>query len=282
MSQDTTRRSSPEELAPPTASAAFLPCSDCRTAMRQHYYALDSRPVCPKCRVGYKQRIEFAKGPGSLARLVRHAGGTALAGVAVLCIIGWAVPIFRVIPAVALAWFIAKAVNKASGDYYLRRNQWIGAVMLYLAIGLAGSIPATVNAFSGPSRAQREAEVVTEAEADEALEALTSFESTTADAEKGEATLRRAGNPQRPQSLNETAGGQLQQAGPVVGIAVFVILTLIMPFLAILGAGMYAAGLSLFALIGAFYKFREWTSDGVSYDVTGPFRVGTGPIATTW
>lgn len=288
MSHDTTRRPASPELAPPTAppaSTAFLPCSDCRDAMRVHYYALDSRPVCPKCRVGYKERIDYGKGPGSLERVLHAAGGAALLGAAALSVIGWVIPILRILPALAVAWYIAKAVNKASGDYYLKRNQWVGGIMLYLAIGLAGSVPATVDAFVGQSREERAAAaaaVVTEEEADEAIEAVMSHESSTEEASKGEDVLRNAGKPQRPQGLNESAGGQLQAAGPILGVAFFVFLTLIMPFLAILGAGMYGAGLSLFALVYTFYKFREWTSDGVSYDVTGPFRVGTGPIKATW
>jgi hypothetical protein len=281
MSKDITSRPSTEDLTPP-APAAFLPCSDCRAPMQKHYYALDTRPVCPKCRTGYQKRVDYAKGPGSLARVFRMAGGTALAGVAALSAIGWAVPVFRVIPAVGLAWFIAKAVNKASGDYFLRRNQVVGAILLYLAIGLAGSIPATINAFSGPSRAEREAKIITVEEAEDALEALASHESTTEEAEKAEETIKKATREQRPESLNESAGGQLQRAGIVAGVLVFVIITLAMPFLSIFGAGLYGAGFALFALGGAFWKFKEWTSDGVSYDVSGPFRVGTGPIPTTW
>lgn len=223
-----------------------------------------------------------AKGPGSLARVFRHAGGTALAGVAALSVIGWAVPVFRVIPAVALAWFIAKAINKASGDYYLRRNQIVGAILLYLAIGLAGSIPATVAAFTGPSVTEREAREVAVEETEDALDALLSHESSTDEAAKAEETIKRSMREQRPGSLNESAGGQLQKAGIVAGVFVFVMLTLAMPFLSIFGTGLYAAGFSLFALVGAFWKFKEWTSDGVSYDVSGPFRVGSGPVPTTW
>ena len=278
MTQDTTRRATPDAAL----STAFLPCSDCRAPMRNHYYALDTRPVCPKCRAGYKARVDFAKGPGSLARLIRMAGGTALLGVVALCVLGWAVPVLRIIPAVGLAWFMAKAVNKASGDYYLKRNQVIGAIFMYLAMGLSGSIPATINAFTGPSRVERESREVTEEETDEAIDAIMSDESSTEQTAAAEAQLKRARAPQRPEGLNESAGGQLQKAGVLAGVFVFLGLTLAMPFLSIFGAGLYAAGFSLFALGYAFWKFREWTSDGVSYDVTGPFRVGTGPISTTW
>ena len=282
MSKDTTSRPSTEDFTPPAAPAAFLPCSDCRAPMQKHYYALDTRPVCPKCRAGYQKRVDYARGPGSLARVFRMAGGTALAGVAALSVIGWAVPVFRVIPAVALAWFIAKAINKASGDYYLRRNQVVGAILLYLAIGLAGSIPATVAAFTGPTIAEREAREVTEEETEAALEAFASDESSTEEAAKAEETIKKSMREPRPESLNDSAGGQLQRAGIIAGVFVFVLLTLAMPFLSIFGAGLYAAGFSLFALIGAFWKLREWTSDGVTYEVSGPFRVGTGPISTTW
>jgi len=282
MSKDTTSRPSTEGFTPPAAPAKFLPCSDCREPMSKHYYVLDTRPVCPKCRTGYQKRVDYARGPGSLGRLFRIAGATALAGAVGLCILGWAVPVLRIIPAVALAWYMAKAVNKASGDYYLKRNQIVGAILMYLAMGLSGSVPATINAIAGESRVERERREITADEARDAAEALSSHESTTAEAEEAEATLRQAMREKRPESLNETAGGQLQKAGIVAGVFLFVFLTLAMPFLSMFGAGLYAAGFSLFALGYSFWKFREWTSDGVTYDVTGPFRVGTGPIPTTW
>src|SRR5215208_2275186 len=84
MSQDTTRRATPDS----SISTAFLPCSDCRAPMRTHYFALDTRPVCPKCRAGYEKRIAYGRGPGSLARILLWGGGAALAGAIVLGLLG--------------------------------------------------------------------------------------------------------------------------------------------------------------------------------------------------
>ena len=57
--------------------------------MRNHYFALDTRPVCPKCRMGYDKRIQYGRGPGSLVRILTWGGGAALAGALLLGIVGF-------------------------------------------------------------------------------------------------------------------------------------------------------------------------------------------------
>lgn len=278
MSQDTTSRSQSEEPARP---APFVPCSDCRAPMTKHYYALDTRPVCPKCRAEYQRRIDFGKGKGSLARVIKGAGGVALLGALALGVVGWGAPILRVLAAVAVAWFLGKAVRKASGDYFMRRNQTVAYVLLWLSVGLAGAIPATWYAVS-PGASARAAAEITPAQVEKAMETIASGDATPDEVQAAETVVRKANRPKLAPSLNESLGSQLREQGLVGGFFGIFVIMVTSPVSAIFSAGLYAAGVGLFMLGLAFYKLHEWTSDGVSYDVTGPFRVGSGPIPTTW
>ena len=272
MSYDTTKRTPPDAGFAP----AFLPCSDCRAPMRNHYFALDQRPVCPKCRAGYERQIRYGTGAGSLGRMLLWGGGTALAGALVLGIVGNWVGFLRVLCALAVAYPVAKVLNKATGDFYTRRKQVIAVVLVWSAISLASLVPIVIQASRLSAEAARPA---TPAEAALAIEDSLA----ESDLEDLERTLSEDAAPRPVVSLEERKAAELRSGGFLKGLAVAFVLFLILPIVSAFGvAGPQAAAVALLGLGFALYKVWDWTSDGVSYRISGPHRVGSGPIATTW
>lgn len=270
MSQDTTSRPSTEETARP---AAFLPCSDCRSPMRSHYFALDTRPVCPKCRMGYEKRIVYGTGPGSLGRMLLWGGGVALAGAVVLGVFGFMLGILRLLLSSGVAYFVAKAINKATGDYYQRRNQVVAVLLVWFAVSTAAIVPIVVAAVRAKPAAAAPAVPVDSA--------------TTAAADEDgadlEAALREQQVPPAPQSMEDRKAAELRSGGVAKAVLILVVLFLTLPLISAFGiGGVYAAGMSLLALGFALVRAWQWTSDGVSYQLSGPHRVGTGPVPNTF
>ena len=274
MSRDTTDRPATEELSRPTA---FLPCSDCRAPMRTHYFALDTRPVCPKCRAGYEKRISYGRGPGSFARMLLWGGGAALAGALALGVIGSFVGFLRVLCAILVAYPVAKVLNKATGDYYTRRKQVLAVVLVWSAISLASIVPIVYAAAR-----MKAAPAAVATAADSAQARADSIEAD--DAADLERTLQDDVAPQpAPRSMEEAKAAELRSGGIMKAIFVAFVLFLILPIVSAFGAaGIQAGAVALLGLGAALFKVWGWTSDGVSYRVTGPYRVGTGPIPTTW
>lgn len=271
MNQDTARRTTPDS----TTSTAFLPCSDCRAPMRTHYFALDTRPVCPKCRAGYEKRIAYGRGPGSLARILLWGGGAALAGAIVLGLLGSFVGFLRVLCALAVAYPVAKAINKATGDYYMRRNQVIAVVLVWSAISFASLVPILIATARAKPEIQAPATPADSVESSD-LNALDSLEAA-------EAEQRAATTGSTSTTMEQRKGAELRSAGVAKGVLLALVLFLTLPLVSAFGvAGPQAAAVALLGLGYALFKVWGWTSDGVSYRVTGPYRVGTGPIATTW
>lgn len=273
MSQDATDRSSSgeETYRPP----AFLPCSDCRQPMRNHYFALDTRPVCGKCRAPYEKRIAYARGPGSLARVLFYGGGAALLGAIVMGFVG-----FALILSAPLAWIVAKAINKATGDYFLRRNAIIAVVLVYAAIGTSVVVPVVFDAMRTPaaeaSPAAAAADEAAPPAVDEDGEPIADApEDILADEPVAEVATT-------PDEIERQKAAQLREGGIVAGVITVVVLFFTLPLIVALSYGIAGAGIALLAFGFAMHRAWVMTNDGVSYELSGPFRVGTGPIPTTW
>jgi len=246
--------------------------------MRNHYFALDTRPVCPKCRMGYDKRIQYGRGPGSLVRILTWGGGAALAGALLLGIVGFWMGFLRVLCSIAVAWLVAKAINKATGDYYMRRNQIAAVALVWFSVSIAALVPIAIE------MARYEPEVQAPATPADSL-AVAAEAQEEADVDDLAASLESepAPTPTRSQSMEQEKAAQLRSGGFLKGLFALVVLFLTLPIISAFGMwGVQAAGVALLGLGFALYRAWAWTSDGVSYELTGPHRIGTGPVSTTF
>src|SRR5215208_4376044 len=265
------------ELIPEPKSAPYLWCSDCRTPMRTYYFALNERPVCGKCKRGYDEKIERGVGPRAFQRALAYGLGAGLASAAVFAFVVLTMGFARMFLLVGVGVLVAKAINRATGGFYARRYQLLAVAVTYFSIGLGCLAPviklaAEMDDAPAPAAASADSSA---ASADDELDAL--LADPSAAAAQGVAERRAAElSPEARAAERMASGGFLGAAGVVV------VLLLAMPLLSMLAYGVYGAGIGVLALGYGMYKAWDITSHGlVSYEMNGPYRVGTGPIPVT-
>src|SRR5918992_5107208 len=139
-----------EPPAPPPGPAMW--CSDCRTALRTQYFALNERPICAKCRPQYAEQIRLGTGSAAMRRAVMHGGITAVIGAVALAIGVIVFPFFRLPVVVGIGWFMGKRIMASIDGYGGRRYQYLAVGLTYLAIALGSMIPAVKRAYDDAKR----------------------------------------------------------------------------------------------------------------------------------
>jgi hypothetical protein len=71
---------------------------------------------------------------------------------------------------------------------------------------------------------------------------------------------------------------KLASVSPFAVIQTLLVMIITLPILANLQYGIYAAALGLFAFGFAMKKAWDLTEGGIELELTGPFKVGEGPI----
>src|SRR5687768_3917543 len=127
-------------------------CSECRTALRTQYFALNERPICAKCRPQYAKMIERGTGPAAMRRAVMHGVGTALIGAAALAVGVIVFPFFRLPVIVGIGWFVGKRIMASVDGYGGRRYQYLAVGLTYLAICIGSMVPAVKRAHDDAKR----------------------------------------------------------------------------------------------------------------------------------
>jgi hypothetical protein len=282
--------------------APAMPCAECKSILRTMYYSLDGRPLCTKCMQGYRKRIERGTGPGAMGRAVLYGTGAAFAGMVGVSLLLTFVGAFRIIASIGVAFIVAKAIGNATGHYGGRRYQILAVSLTYVALGLAMLTPvfraaremskvtapprsaarfgpageqaelrdelnsqAVVAQAGDPDAAPEDPEVVA-ARADSIARA-----DSMARLEQTRANLRaRDGNFAAAEKL---AGGARSMIVGALG------LIFVLPILSSFTYGLYAGVFSIFGLVFALRKAWQLTEIVTDYELTGPFKVGDGPIA---
>ena len=263
----------------PSGAAPYLWCSDCRTPMRDRYFALNDRPICATCRPAYAERIKRADGPGAVWRVGMQGGLIALAGAITLAI---AISIFaplRLLVVVPIGFFIGKRMMAALDGYSNRRYQYIAVSLTYIALLAGFAVP---SARAVRKDAARRAEVRAKMQGTVATEA---------DAMRAE--LASLTQPPPADSTNEaeaTADDEPQAAKPPVpavtkdnfgpGPGLAFVMLLLLPFIASMQFGLTGSAVGFMSIGYALYlAWSKTDGQGLHLKLAGPFRVGQGPIA---
>ena len=258
--------------------------------MRTYYYALETRPLCAKCKVPYAAQIARGSGPGSLTRVVLYGAGAAL-GCAVLLGLGvLAFGYLRVIAAVGVGYAVGRAVNYASGSFYDVRFRVIAAVFTYVALGL-GSLAPVFKALStvpdsAVAAALADAEAAAEEDgtssaADDPFADMDLDEIATQMEEDREARMEAAREGTLRDREEDAAAAELKAKGFVGMLGGMLVLFLTLPLLANFAYGLYAGAFGALAMGYGIYKAWTITGNTVGVLLSGPHRVGTGPVPQT-
>ena len=262
--------------------------------MRTYYYALETRPLCPKCKVPYAAQIARGSGPGALRRVLLYGGGAAL-GCALLLGLGvLAFGYLRVLAAVGVGYAVGRAVNHASGSFYDTRYRVIAAVFTYVALGLGSLAPvfraiATVpdsavvaaaadgaSAFGGPGENDDEVAAV-----DGPYGGMTLDEIATQMEAERDGRRQAALDGTLQDREDQAAAAELKAKGFFGMLGAMVVLFFTLPLLANFAYGLYAGGFGALAMGYGVYKAWTITGNSVGVLLSGPHRIGTGPVPQT-
>ena len=260
--------------------------------MRTYYYALETRPLCQKCKIPYAAQIKRGSGPGSLTRVLLQGGGAAL-GCAIL--LGAGVLVFgylRVFAAVAVGYAVGRAVNHASGSFYDTRFRLIAACFTYIAIGLGSLSPVIKAVIEAP-----DVPVAVMSTEDDGTSAAGSDDDDAADADPyadmdldeiatkmeadREAAQEAARNGTTGDAEEAAAAQELKAKGTLGFLGSMLLLLVTLPLLANFAYGLYAGAFGALAMGYGVYKAWVITGNTVGVLLSGPHRVGTGPVPQT-
>jgi hypothetical protein len=277
-------------------SARAMWCSDCRAPLRTQYYAMNTRPVCAKCKIGYQAQIERGTGSAAFMRTVVYGGATALGSAAILAGILLTIgPVGRILLGIGIGWAIGTAISKANGGYPGRHYQILAALLTYFAIGLGSIAPVVRDAgreqarwIADSTRGARDDSARAALAARQAAESGTVPATDAATADVGSRpnwadSIDAATHSSARRSASNPNATKLGHGNPIAQIGVAIIMLFTLPLLTIFGfAGVYGAAMVLFATGYGMYKAWDLTSGGPALEVTGPYKVGSGPIAPAY
>jgi hypothetical protein len=263
-----------------------IQCSDCKNVSRTSYYALNERPLCVRCKQQYADRIARATAPGAWGRTViqgvNAAGLGALLTALCITIFGFT----RILCAVGVGYLVGGAISKANGGWPGRKYQYLAVGLTYFALGFGAVIPTIVSLRTARREYQHSvADSIAAARARAAAdsEAAEDPNRPTAGPTDNLAAIAdsmEAARFKRPVHKSVAA----QNADKLAHVSLFGVITglltmmITLPVLANLQYGIYAAGLGLVAFAFGMKKAWDLTEGGIELELSGPFKVGEGPI----
>jgi hypothetical protein len=267
-----------------------IQCSDCKNVSRSYYYALNERPVCTRCKQQYADRIARATAPGAWGRTVIQGVNAAGLGALVTAIGITIVGFTRILMAVGVGYFIGSAIKKANGGWPGRKYQILAVGLTYFALGF-GAIMPTLWSLRSARRDYRQAvaDSVAAARAKAAADSVAANDSTKASGSSVDqlaaiADSMEAARSRRPihKSTAEQGADKLAR-GSLFGVFTsLLVMILTLPILANLQYGIYAAGLGLVAFAFGMKKAWDLTEGGMVLELSGPYKVGDGPISPSF
>ncbi|MGH7710515.1 MAG: hypothetical protein ACREOG_04495 [Gemmatimonadaceae bacterium] len=282
--------------------APVLRCSDCRLTMYKTYYAMAGRPVCAKCRAPYAKRLARGRGAAATRRALLWGFGAAFGCALVFAGVSMTLPFLRHLLAFGIAFAVTKAVMAATGNLGGRPLRYMAVAFTYGAIGLGSVLPVAVALDDDSVHAavaQRRAndsvlaspplgtstQLVGEADqgADLVLDARRSIGEVAEVLEKSVYARQALAKIHVGMTPDQKHAEELVAAGGGSALAMGLLITLFFaPFVGLLTYGIFSAGVGLLLLVFSLFKAWRWTEPQIVLDLSGPHRVGEGPIPTLY
>jgi hypothetical protein len=283
----------------PAVVPPVLRCSDCRTTLYQTYFAMAGRPVCAKCRAPYAKALAFGRGPKTNLRALLWGMGAALGCALVFGLVSMTVPFIRHLLSFGIAYAVAKAVMAATGNLGGRRFQCMAVAMLYGAIGIGSVFPVAMalddksvlaaveqqhkndnalgqnplgNSAALVGESDKGADLVLDARRD--IGAVADQLEKQVNARRALAAIHVSMTPDQKHAQNLIYRGEVGK-----GLLMQLVFS---PFVGLLTYGVYSGGIGLLLLVFSLYKTWRWTELQTQLDLSGPHRVGSGPIPSLY
>jgi hypothetical protein len=196
----------------------------------------------------------------------------------------------RILMAVGIGWAVGTAIKKANGGYPGMQYQILAAVCTYFAIGLGSIAPvvrdvakARAEWVADSTRGARDdsARAVLAARQAEESGVISEPQSPTEPEASAIDKITVATDPQTSRRAAVSgSNAQLFGSGNIIArLFVGVVLIFTVPLLSLFAfGGVYGAAMTLFAFGYGMYKAWDITSGGAAFEISGPHKVGSGPI----
>jgi hypothetical protein len=252
----------------PSEANRLIVCTECRAPMTGRYFVVSERPICARCRVSYARKIALTDGTGALWRVGLRGALVALLGTALLAVVVTVFPAARMFPLIPIGYLIGKVMMRALEGYSDRRYQYLAVALTYLCFLAGNVIPA--------ARAEREARELRAANQIK-MQGTLATQSTALNDELASLGADPSGSTSARRGAQRSAAAH-ENAGPGPGLAL--VMLLLLPLLAMMQFGMAFSAVGVMALGYAFYQaWKQTDGQGMHLELSGPFRVGEGPIA---
>jgi hypothetical protein len=241
-----------------TSAGPAVVCAICSAPIQTHYYHVNGRPTCARCRDTAAEQATTPRGWGPLVRAGAFGIGAAIAGASIYYAV-IAITDFEIgIVAILIGYLVGHAVRKGAGGRGGRRFQVLAAVLTYWAVGLAY----TPLAFKQVSGEEPKA-------------------SAAAVADSTRASVSDSVSVSSPDTAQVLATYDTEQKAShrslLFSFGVLFVFVFALPVIAIVGSlpsGLLSALIIFIGLRAAWQK-----TAALPLEVTGPFRVGTRPPA---
>jgi len=271
---------SPAPTPDTPGAAPFMSCSECRAPMRAQYFVVNERPVCTKCRSTYAQRIARTDGQGALLRVGIQGALVALAGIIVLTAVSIVWPPARIFLLIPIGYLLGKRMMKALDGYSARRYQYLAVGLTYASFLIGFAIPAAIEEKSSRerlavNRAKMQGTMATQTDA--LRDELSNLTAPAAPAEDAEPSTNDEASADEARAAAPAAEAHDDDTGPGLGLALGMLLFL--PVIALLQFGLTFSAAGLMSLGYALYQaWNQTDGQGLRLTLSGPYRVGQGPI----
>ena len=260
-----------DSVAPPPlpgsdAAPVGVTCTTCNAVIGDEYFDVNGQSVCGACHARLLEHLQSKPGMGVFVRALAFGLGAAIAG-AILYYAVIAITDFEIgLVAIAIGYMVGYGVRAGTHGRGGRRFQVLAVVLTYLSVSMAY----TILVFQSASDAAATDAAAQSGNAAAGATSQAPPASSTGNNPSNAAGLPSAGNTNT--SEPETVGGR-----SMLGLLFLVGFCLLLPFIVIFGS---LPGSLISAAIIAFGMQQAWRMTmAPSFNVSGPFRVGTATAA---
>ena len=245
--------------------------------MRERYYVVNERPVCAKCTPAFARRIKRTDGEGAMLRVGLQGALVAIVGMVALTLVGIVFPVARIFLVVPIGYFIGKRMMASLEGYSAIRYQRVAVALTYICFLVGFTLPNVIAAQKdrerrAENRSKMQGTMATQADAfKQEVDALNKQRADSVASASDEDAAAAA----RARAKREAAARA--DAGPGLGLAI--VMMLLSPFLSMVQFGMMFSAVGLMAVGYSLYlAWKQTDGQGMHLALSGPFRVGQGPI----
>ena len=253
------------ETTDPSGDPAALPtvtCAVCGRSVGASYYTANDKPICASCRDAVTSAAATPRSAGPLLLAGLFGLGAAVAGAAIYYAVIAIANLEIGIVAILIGYMVGWAVRKGAGGRGGRRFQILAVALTYWSVGLAYA-PLAFKQMVGETNTIR----------------LTN--DSTAGPTIGERlgdSVQSVANAADSAATNVSAGNEVRGSKPLEAIGSLALLVFALPVLSVFGSLPFGLISALIIFIGMRQAWQM--AAGPQLEISGPYRVGTGPAST--